>query len=158
MADIYNPQLPSSQVQTPSVNYQQQYNLNSPFGQILSKMGQNLSAMTPFTKSTPFEQYAAPYREQAKMFTESTLRPQFERYQKNPFELQQSAQGAAGGSRMMGNAPGNFSRALDELYMQSYYPQQMQIQNYFDSLARQLYNEQGGQAYTGANAFTNLGL
>lgn len=157
-SQMFNANLQNPTVTTPNMQQPRRISSASPFGQILDNVTKYLQPMDAFSNKMPYSTFAAPFHEVANQFVQNTVRPQFEQYTLNPFKQQQAAQAAAGNMQYARGGQNYMNNALNQVMQQSFYPQQLQVQQSLENIARQLYNQQGQQYYTGPTAFNNIGM
>jgi len=148
---------PTSSVTTPSTTYAPTFNMSSPFGKILDTLGKSLSTQNAWTKANPYKNYYDPYKAQADTYVNQTITPWYNQYQFNPFQQQQSAGMASGGSRMYGTAPLNYLNAANQLQSQYLAPQIQQAYSLADQWASDAYNQAYKNAMNSPTAFNNIG-
>lgn len=123
---------------------------------ILDRVGGMLEAQRPLTEQLSFEDFAAPQRGVFNEFVDRSLRPEFERFQLNPFERQLANVSAASNRMYAGNAPARTADMRRQVEM-PFFDQVEQVKSQNESMLRDFYNRRISRMGDSATNLNNLG-
>jgi hypothetical protein len=136
----------------PTANYTTPFNMSGPMSQILGNIGKQLKPMDAYTQKTPYDQYAAPYRQTLQTWANTFAKPEFQQFTANPWERGYANNLASTGAGLMGSAKNDYTNAQNQMW-QPYYNQVQNAQNSLEDTVRNFYNTGITQNYTGPTAF-----
>lgn len=141
---------------TPSTPYTPHYDANSSIGQLINQVGQYLKPQEAFSKTNPYDAFAAPQHEVFNLWEQNTFRPEQEANYLNPFRQARAGNLAAGSFGMMGSS-GDRLKTQDTQAMQQYYQDPLdQARSSYEDMIRKMYEQKMSGSYNSANAFTNI--
>lgn len=161
-SSMYQPlygKLPKIDIDTSAYSASQRGAPKTSFSKYLSdtinRIGGTLRPSTPVTQQLSFEDYASPQRAVFDQFVGQNLRPEFERFQRNPFERQYANVSAASNRMYAGNAPRTYLDSQRQIEM-GYGDQLEQMKSGYDQMIRDLYNKRISRMGDSATQMANI--
>lgn len=147
---------PTQKIETPktaNLPYNSQFTKGTTIGDLINQVGQYLRPQQAFSNTMGYDTYAAPQREAFNIWEQQSLRPEWERYQLNPFQSQYGNQAAATNQMQLGSGKQDYQLAREQLE-QGYSNQLDQARNAYDEMIRGMYEQEMANYYESPTAFT----
>lgn len=154
--NIYKPVTPKIQINTSGYTKPKStLNPNQYLKDIIDKMGSTLQAPKSITGQLSYDNFADPYRKTFAQFENMNMRPEYERFQLNPFQRNYANTAAAGNAMYAGNGRRQFADENRKIDM-GYQDQVEEQRNRFEGLARQFYDQRIQKMGNSPIALTNI--
>lgn len=136
-------------------SYSPYYKPNTNMGKLIDSVGGYLSPAQAFTELNPYDTFAQPNREALSLFEKMSLRPEFERTTRNPFERNYANETATTNRFMTGRAPQMYKEAVSQIET-PYQNQLLSLQSQMEDVSRSLYNQMLQDYLDSPTTFTNI--
>jgi len=136
-------------------DYSPYYKPNTNMGKLIGTTGGYLSPAQAFSTLNPYESFKQPQQEALNLFEQMSLRPEFERTTRNPFERSYANESALSNRFMTGRAPRAYQESVSAIET-PYQDQLLGLRGQMEDQTRALYNQMLQDYLDSPTTFTNI--